>query len=80
MFPLCQLTIRPPRTAQLTVPIVHAEPFSAYRYQRLSLSLAWKRHVRTGFSADVGRRGLRAPGAKWAVFFFERGYFQIFLS
>ncbi len=32
--------------------------FSAYRYQRLSLSLAWKgRSAGTGFSADIGMRG-----------------------
>ena len=49
--------------------------FSAYRYRRLSLSLDWKGHVRLpdevptkagkGFSADIGMRGLRAPGAQW---------------
>ena len=39
--------------------------FSAYRYRRLSLSLAWKGHARTGFSADIGMRGPRAPGAQW---------------
>ena len=50
--------------------------FSAYRYKRLIRQLAdWKEHVRlpaevlmkagTGFSADIGMRGPRAPGAQW---------------
>ena len=52
--------------------------FSAYRYRRLIRQLAdWKGHVRlpaeamtkagTGFSADIGMRGPRTPGAQWEI-------------
>jgi len=53
--------------------------FSAYRYQRLSLSLVWTGHVRlpaevltkagTGLSAEIGMPGPRAPGAQWQFAF-----------